>query len=292
MRRLFFAFALLGVLAVPYAAWAQNFVPCGGDDQPSCQTCHVVELLNNVTDWLIIILGTVAAIIIVYAGFKLVTAGGNSGVRADAKEMLINLLIGYVIVLAGWLLVDTAMRALINTDTLGVWNQIQCTNQPVPTSGTAFRPEDELDVVTSRDRQDVIVTRPDGSVVSGGSGVLCPPASPACSVSALQRYGLTASQAAVMSCIAMTESSGNPSTPPYNIANPGSNSTACGTFQIVGTTWRRYATGACADHRSNCQNAQCNAQVMAALVRANGYRDWTCPNCNSRAAACVSRYSQ
>lgn len=124
-----------------------------------------------------------------------------------------------------------------------------------------------------------------------GGGVQCNPANTSCSVSALMAAGLTAQQANIMSCIAMTESSGNPNTPPYNVTNPGSNSTACGTFQITQTTWNNYPpSGACADWRSNCQNAACNTQVMTNLVNANGYSDWTCPNCNSNAQGCINRY--
>ncbi len=294
-RRLASLYVLL-LLLVPVLASARGLVPCGGEGEPVCDTCTLMQLINNVIAWLVAILGTIAAIIIVYAGFKLVTAGGNGHVREEAKEMITNILIGYTIVLAGWLVIDTALKALLNEGTFGVWNEVQCYAPITPTDAPDWRSPDEVyepndGLPVSRDRQDVYIG-PGTNVSSGGTGVLCPPASRACGVTALQRYGLTESQARVMSCIAMTESSGNPSTPPYNQNNPGSNSTACGTFQIVGSTWRQYARGTCADHRSNCQNAQCNAQVMAALVRANGYNDWTCPNCNRKAASCVSRYSQ
>jgi len=162
MIRGFVAVICVVSFSLPFVASAQNFVPCGNEGQPSCQTCHVIELVNNVTDWLIVVLGTVAAIIIVYAGFKLVVAGGSSSARADAKEMLVNMLVGYVIVLAGWLVIDTAMRALLNTETVGVWNQIQCTTQPDPQNVGEYVP-DPIPVV-SRDRQDVV------PIVSGGTG--------------------------------------------------------------------------------------------------------------------------
>ncbi|MCA9368439.1 hypothetical protein KC887_09395, partial [Candidatus Kaiserbacteria bacterium] len=133
------------------------------------------------------------------------------------------------------------------------------------------------------------------SPASGGPGVSggttqCYTNNGACSVAALMAAGLSSQQANIMSCIAMTESSGIASTPPYNVTHPGSNSSACGTFQITRTTWNRYATGACANHATSCQNAQCNMQVAAQLVQSNGYRDWTCPNCNSRAQGCINAY--
>jgi uncharacterized membrane protein YgcG len=104
--------------------------------------CYVVELVNRVISWLVLILGTVAAIIIVYAGFKLVTSGGNRHAKEDAKSMITNMIIGYVIVLAGWLLVDTGMKALLldGETRLGMWNELSCMAQPSP-SGRTYTPE-------------------------------------------------------------------------------------------------------------------------------------------------------
>ncbi len=124
-RRLASLYVLL-LLIVPVLASARGLVPCGGEGEPVCDTCTLMQLVNNVIAWLVAILGTIAAIIIVYAGFKLVTAGGNGHAREDAKEMITNILIGYTIVLAGWLLIDTALKALLNEGTYGVWNEVQC----------------------------------------------------------------------------------------------------------------------------------------------------------------------
>ncbi len=313
-----------------------GLVPCGGQGQEPCQACHVIDLTNGVIEWLVMVLGTLAAIIIVYAGFKLVVSGGNHHAREEAKSMITNMIIGYVIVLAGWLLIDTAMKALLDEGEFGIWNQVQCVTQPdvlwtdpaTFLSGTngwnstgvtgvvgvecgyvrgpAGMPTTERDCSVAIAQCEAVpgiaTVSPDGASVtcapapvqgSSGGGVQCNPGNTACSVSALQGYGLNAQQANIMSCIAMTESSGIPSIPPYNLAHPESNSSACGTFQIVRTTWNSYASQIstdCRDHASSCQNARCNAQLMVALVRARGYNDWTCPGCNRRAAACVSRY--
>ncbi len=120
------------LFVVPFAVSAADFVPCGGVDQGPCQTCHVVQLINNVISWLIIVLGTIAAIVIVYAGFKLVTSGGNASAKGQAKDLIQNMFIGYAIVLGGWLLIDTGMKMLLTDGStkLGVWNTVQCTDQP------------------------------------------------------------------------------------------------------------------------------------------------------------------
>jgi uncharacterized membrane protein YhdT len=91
----------------------------------------VVDLTNNVIGWLVAILGVIAAIVIAWAGIKLVTAGGNQSAMETAKSMMANIFIGYVIVLAGWLLIDFGLKVLLNQGDFGVWNSISCVVQPV-----------------------------------------------------------------------------------------------------------------------------------------------------------------
>ncbi len=131
MSRIGVFLAVFCLLVTPYLAFGAGLVPCGGPGEPVCQSCHVVELVNRVVTWLVMFLGTIAAIIIVYAGFKLVTSGGSSHAKEDAKALIQNMFIGYVIVLAGWLLIDTAMKMLLvdGETALGVWNQVECVAQ-------------------------------------------------------------------------------------------------------------------------------------------------------------------
>lgn len=122
------------VFFVPDTAVAAGLVPCGGIGQSSCQTCDVVKLTNNVFQWLVIVLGTFAAIIIIYAGVKLVTSGGNQSAMESAKSMITNVIIGYVIILAAWLAIDFGMKTLIDEGSFGVWNEVQCSTTEVPTN--------------------------------------------------------------------------------------------------------------------------------------------------------------
>ncbi len=120
------------LLFVPMLSEAKNLVPCGGRDEPACQSCHAVGLINGVVVWLVAILGLIAAIIIVYAGFKLVTSAGNTAAKTQAKSLMTNMFIGYVIVLSAWLVIDYGMKAMVDEGTFGVWNEIQCVEQPIP----------------------------------------------------------------------------------------------------------------------------------------------------------------
>lgn len=342
------------IFIVPVSVGAAGLVPaCGGAGEPPCQACHVVVLVNNVVGWLVMILGVIAAILIVVAGARLVTSAGNSSAKEEAKSSMTNLLIGYLIVLAAWLVLDYGLRALLLQDgtySFGVWNQISCVDQPLARSITVT--QDAIEYLSLEEGLGGVQGWvPAGSTAGGssapagsynaacrllpgppgvneydcsaqeaqcraapgtptlnaaGSAVLCAPRQVSgggtggslpqctntyCSVPALRAAGMTITQANVMSCIAMTESSGNPATPPYNVTHPGSNSSACGLFQIVRTTWNLYNVGgSCSDHATSCQNASCNTRVAVNIVRRNGYNDWTCANCNSRAMQCITRY--
>lgn len=132
--------AALGVtvflFVLPLTTLAAGLVPCGGAGEKPCQTCDVVTLVNNVVGWLVMILGVIAAILIVTAGIRLVTSGGNASSKEAAKSMMTNLLIGYVIVLSGWLVIDYGLKAMLkqNQGAFGVWNRISCVAQPKPDS--------------------------------------------------------------------------------------------------------------------------------------------------------------
>lgn len=135
MQKLLVAVAVMAYLfVVPFTVSAATLVPCGGPGEDPCQTCHVVSLVNNVVAWLVMILGTIAAILIIVAGVRLVTSGGNTSAIEQAKSSMTNLIIGYLIVLSAWLVLDYGLKALLVQDganSFGVWNTISCTAQPI-----------------------------------------------------------------------------------------------------------------------------------------------------------------
>lgn len=129
MGKVFFAAVLY---AIPQVILAAGLVPCGGPGEPECQSCHVVQLISQVLSWLAVVLGVLAAIMIVVSGLRMVLSVGAVSAKEAAKKTISNMLIGYVIVLAGWMLVDTVMKMLLDETgpTYGVWNEVQCVNQP------------------------------------------------------------------------------------------------------------------------------------------------------------------
>ncbi len=280
-RRVIFSLAAV-LLVVPMFVFAQGLVPCGLDSQEGtinsqCQTCHAVSLINTVSSWLVGVLSIAAAIMFVIAGFRIVTAQGNPSTMKAAKDMIVNVAIGFMIVLAAWLAIDLLMRTLLDDSSgeIGPWNRIACVSQPAATTvpGRVVITRDAQRCVSVDDcaaqaqacesgpRQGSAAvtgaganlevtctyntfqpTEGDGALVTaGGRGeALCAADNPNCNQAFLASLGLTETQATVMSCIAVTENGGG--------ASGCSGTGPCGTFQITRTNWRAYTEGANADY--------------------------------------------
>lgn len=102
---------------------AEGLVSCTGGD--ACGFCEFVTLVNTLVEWIIVILSTFIVLLIAFAGFRLITAGGDASALQDAKKMLISGFIGILIILAGWTIVDTGLKLVAGGD-LGVWKPVSC----------------------------------------------------------------------------------------------------------------------------------------------------------------------
>lgn len=132
-RYLFFS-AVFVVVFLPEMAAASPFVTCSGVD---CSACDLASMGNEILKWLIGMLFIVFAAIAAVGGFGLVTSAGNVEAKSAAKSKLTNAIIGIVIVLAAWLLVDTVMKGLLAGGTgdiagYGPWSSVKCQEQVSP----------------------------------------------------------------------------------------------------------------------------------------------------------------
>lgn len=119
------------VVALPSLASAQagGLVPCSG---PDCNTNDVVAFANSMIEYLIKGLGVIAVIVMVYAGFKMVTSAGDETAWTKAKELFGNVIIGIILILAAWLIVDTILKGLTSQG-LNEWSQkLQMSDVPNP----------------------------------------------------------------------------------------------------------------------------------------------------------------
>jgi hypothetical protein len=307
-------------MQMPVFVYAQEggLVPCGREGQGDCQTCHVVQLVSGVNAWLVGILAIVATIMFVIAGFRLVTSNGNPSVLQDAKDMIINVTIGFVIVLAAWLLLDLLMKSLLSDSDqgLGPWNEIACVDQPEARTDPGELDITIIDVATLEETVGFVDPSLAPDVYAEGD----------CSPENLQSLGMDATQAQVFSCLAQPESGCN-----LNADNP--NSTARGVFQILrgynnpchnlnlpACTAAAQAAGWSGSGNLNCStafsggqaipgnalagicdaaasNMACNTAAALCLYDdAGGYAPWLNltnigPNTHTAQRACVSRYA-
>jgi len=90
-----------------------------------------IIVVNNIISFAITIaIVFVAPIMIAYAGFIMMTGQGNPGEINKAKGILWNTVIGIIVALAGWLIVDAVMVVLYNPNAqsgatkLGSWSSL------------------------------------------------------------------------------------------------------------------------------------------------------------------------
>jgi hypothetical protein len=119
------------LFSLPVLTFAAGVVPCGGNGEEACQACYLVELGSNLLGWFIGIISSIIFLVFVIGGLKMVMSGGSEGGVSEAKGMMTNAVIGFVIVLSAWLVVDTVLKMFVDNGKLGVWNRIECT-APIP----------------------------------------------------------------------------------------------------------------------------------------------------------------
>lgn len=158
----------------------EGMVSCRGTD---CSFCDLVKLINMIIVWLIGIMFVVFAVMMFVAGYGLVTSGGNVSALEDAKKKFTNGLIGIIIVLASWLIIDTVMRALLIGGTgdisgWGPWTTIKCTKQIKPSEIDYSENDDPDNPLLDDPTAPPVPSSPEGQLcyAGDGSGSVCFPA--------------------------------------------------------------------------------------------------------------------
>jgi hypothetical protein len=116
---------------LPAVALAQGIVPCNpktvnGKIVNDCGFCQAGQLIKNLSDWVVIVAGVVVVLIIIYAGLKMVLSVGNVSAKSEARKLIATGVIGYIILLASWMIVDVFIKFLIPGSSYGVANPLIC----------------------------------------------------------------------------------------------------------------------------------------------------------------------
>lgn len=92
-----------------------SWIPCTN----KCDLPNVIVLINSLIEKLItIILFPIAILMFMYAGYRYITAQGQPAKKANIKKMIGNLILGIVIILTSWVVVQTALRIIGYSDSL------------------------------------------------------------------------------------------------------------------------------------------------------------------------------
>lgn len=84
-----------------------------GQYKTPCDFNFFMKLINNIIKFLLFVVATpLVALIIMYTAYLFLTAGGNSGQVEKVRHILFNAVVGYVIALAAWLIINTIVSSL------------------------------------------------------------------------------------------------------------------------------------------------------------------------------------
>jgi hypothetical protein len=96
-----------GKIITPFVG---KLVPCDGVDPSGVVTCkfeHVIIFIKNLINFLIFILAPIiVALVLLWGGVLLLTSGGSTEKATKAKQMIFKALIGLVIAMTAWLIVQ------------------------------------------------------------------------------------------------------------------------------------------------------------------------------------------
>jgi hypothetical protein len=116
-------FFLVLAPTVTNAAGLTTVVTCGNTGQAPCTVCDLAKLAQNILNDIIYLAVFLSAVLFAWAGFLYLTNVANSGQHSKAVEVFKNVVIGLVIILVAWLVVDVVMRTLVGASVLP-WNSI------------------------------------------------------------------------------------------------------------------------------------------------------------------------
>lgn len=121
------------LFAIPcflFAAWpvfAAGLVPCSGY---KCTPCHFLVLVSNIINFMMRdITFPLAGLLFLIGGIMMVAAGASEDNYKKGKTIIVNTLIGVVIVLSAWAIVNTLI-VTVGSSAAGIkvenWWTVSC----------------------------------------------------------------------------------------------------------------------------------------------------------------------
>lgn len=123
------SFLALVLFLLPQFSFAAGIVPCKGSDadptdvRPTCTVCDLAKLANNIISWLVSFSFMAGALMVVYGGYLIMTAGLSPKQYEEGKGIIYAAAMGLAIVLVSWALINTVIYYLTGREN---WWKIEC----------------------------------------------------------------------------------------------------------------------------------------------------------------------
>jgi hypothetical protein len=105
-----FVFGIISIPILSHAEWSvtKQLVPCNG---PDCTFNSLVQLANNIIDFIVYISVPVSAIMFAYAGWLYITSS-TSGNIEKAHKIFVSVGLGLLFILGAWLIVKAILTGM------------------------------------------------------------------------------------------------------------------------------------------------------------------------------------
>ena len=102
--------------------------PIGPDGGPTgpCSLCDAMIVGRNIITFLFEFSMMLGTIMVAWGGIKMMIAGGDPKKISDAKQIMTSAIIGIVIAVSAWTIVNTVLAALSPTGIAPPWSKITC----------------------------------------------------------------------------------------------------------------------------------------------------------------------
>ena len=118
-------FLLLSPLVV--AADDDGLLPCGPGTGEACNICHLFELIDNILEFVMFkFVPVLAGLMLVIGGIWFYFSGASEENKRRAKAILTSVVIGIVLVLAAWIIVNTILVETGIVEDGSLWYDIEC----------------------------------------------------------------------------------------------------------------------------------------------------------------------
>jgi len=124
----------------------EQLVPACRDSLCGCDFVDVMQLVQNIMNFLVYLGTFVLVLLLAYVGFLYVTSATNPANISKAKNTATSAIIGFVVLLGGFLIVNTVMNTFADKNEYGDWTSFFGIQKQVCEEAFILPPDPDRDV--------------------------------------------------------------------------------------------------------------------------------------------------